>query len=105
MSGKLRGKVAIITGASAGIGRECALVLAREGAHIVITARREERLKALATEISALGSEAIIIVGDASQEDTAKRTVEAAQSLGRVDILVNNTGMGIYKNLVDTSAD
>jgi NADP-dependent 3-hydroxy acid dehydrogenase YdfG len=105
MSGKLTGKVAIITGASAGIGRECALALAREGAHIVITARREERLKALATEISALGSKAVIIVGDASQEDTAKRTVEAAQSLGRVDILINNTGMGIYKNLIDTSAD
>lgn len=105
MTKKLTGKVAIVTGASAGIGWESALELAKEGAHLVLTARREDRLKELAAKINALGSKALIVVGDAAQEETAIKTIEAAKSLGRIDILINNVGVGIYKNLVDTSAD
>lgn len=104
MTRKLIGKVAIVTGASAGIGWESALALAREGANLVVTARREERLKSLCEQITALGSKALMIVGDAAQEETAIKTIEAAKSLGSVDILINNVGVGIYKNLVDTSA-
>ena len=104
MPGKLTGKVAIVTGASAGIGRACALALAAEGAHVVITARREERLKALADEIGAMGTKAVIVAGDANDESTAEKVVETAMTeTGRIDILINNAGRGIYKNIADTS--
>jgi NADP-dependent 3-hydroxy acid dehydrogenase YdfG len=106
MAGKLAGKVAIITGASAGIGREAARALAAEGAQLVLTARREERLKELVAEINASGTKAVYVVGDAGQEETAKRTISAAiDNFGRIDILLNNAGMGIYKDLVDTSLE
>ncbi len=106
MPGKLTGKVAIVTGASAGIGRASALALAAEGAKVVITARRHERLEALATEINAMNTQAFIVAGDANDEETAKRCVETAlREAGTIDILINNTGMGNYKNLVDTSLE
>src|ERR1700761_7284411 len=103
MAGKLTGKVAIITGASAGIGWASAIALAEEGAHIVITARREDRLKQLVEAIRKAGGDATLVAGDAIEEDTAKRTVEAALKVtGKIDILLNNAGMGIYKQLADT---
>jgi NADP-dependent 3-hydroxy acid dehydrogenase YdfG len=106
MPGKLTGKVAIVTGASAGIGRASALALAAEGAKVVITARREDRLEALAAEINAMNTHAYIVAGDANDEATAKRCVETAlNEAGRIDILLNNTGMGNYKNLVDTTLE
>ena len=106
MPGKLSGKVAIVTGASAGIGRASALALAAEGAKVVITARRQERLEALASEISAMNTQAFIVAGDANDEATAKKCVETALSeAGRIDILLNNTGAGNYKHLVDTSLE
>ena len=106
MPGKLSGKVAIVTGASAGIGRASALALAAEGAKVVITARRQERLDALVAEIKAMNTQAFAVAGDANDEATAKRCVETAlNEAGRIDILLNNTGMGNYKNLVDTSLE
>ena len=106
MPGKLNGKVAVISGASAGIGRESARALAREGARLVLTARRHDRLEALAAEVRALGSEATIVAGDARQEETARKTIDAAvRSFGRIDILINNAGVGNYKKLIDTSAE
>jgi NADP-dependent 3-hydroxy acid dehydrogenase YdfG len=106
MAGKLSGKVAIVTGASAGIGRASALALAAEGAQIVLTARRANRLETLAAEIERLGSKAFIVAGDARDEETARQTVKTAvESGGRLDILINNAGIGIYKNLEETSAD
>jgi NADP-dependent 3-hydroxy acid dehydrogenase YdfG len=104
MAGKLDGKVVIITGASAGIGRASARALAREGARLVLTARRPERLDAIIQEARAVGSDGVAVVGDARDEQIAIRAVEAAKSkFGRVDILINNVGIGIYKQLVDTS--
>ncbi|MES2690088.1 MAG: SDR family NAD(P)-dependent oxidoreductase, partial [Bacteroidota bacterium] len=95
MPGKLTGKVAIVTGASAGIGRASALALAAEGAKIVITARRQERLDALASEINAMNTQAYSVAGDANDEATAKRCMETAlKEAGRIDILLNNAGMG-----------
>ncbi len=106
MAEKLAGKVAVITGASAGIGQACARALAAEGAHLVLTARREERLTALVDEGRAMGAEVIYIIGDAREENTARQTVDAAvKNFGCVDILINNVGVGNYKNLVDTSAE
>jgi 3-oxoacyl-[acyl-carrier protein] reductase len=84
----------------------CARALAAEGAHLVLTARREARLKSLIDEVKAMGGNAAFVVGDARKEDTARQTVaEAISKFGRLDILVNNVGVGNYKNLVDTSAE
>lgn len=106
MSNKLQGKVALITGASAGIGQACARALAGEGARLVLTARRQERLDDLKKETEKLGTEAVIVTGDAREEETAIKTVKAAtDAFGRIDILISNTGVGNYRNLVDTSAD
>ena len=106
MTAKLAGKVALITGASAGIGQACARHLAQEGAQLVLTARRQERLNQLIHEAEKLGTKAISVIGDAREENTAFEAVKAAtESFGRIDILINNTGVGNYKNLIDTSAD
>ena len=106
MTAKLAGKVALITGASAGIGQACARLLAQEGAQLVLTARRQERLNQLIHEAEKLGTKAISVIGDAREENTALEAVKAAtESFGRIDILINNTGVGNYKNLIDTSAD
>ena len=105
MSASLRGAVVLVTGASAGIGRACAIALAREGCDLVITARRPERLAALAREIEAAGGRVAIVMGDARNEDTAIQAVAAATAqFGRLDVLINNVDVGIYKNIVDTTA-
>ncbi len=105
MANKLLGKVALITGASAGIGRASARALAGEGASLVLTARRKERLEALQAEVEKLGGKAVIVLGDVREEATAVAAVKAAtDSFGRLDILINNTGVGNYKKLTDTSA-
>ncbi len=106
MTGKLKGKVVVITGASAGIGYAAAQALAAEGATLVLNARRKERLEKLVAESRARKLKAAYIVGDAGQEHIAKETIQLArEKFGRVDILINNVGVGIYKNLVDTSAE
>jgi NADP-dependent 3-hydroxy acid dehydrogenase YdfG len=105
MTNKLKGKVALITGASAGIGQACARALAGEGARLVLTARRQERLDTLKKEAESLGTNAVTVTGDAREEQTAIQTVKAAvDAFDRIDILINNTGTGNYKNLVETSA-
>ena len=105
MSNQLQGKIAIITGASAGIGQACARALASEGANLVLTARRQERLDQLKQETEAAGTKAVIVVGDAREEETAIKAVNAASNaFGRIDVLINSAGMGNYKNLVNTSA-
>lgn len=106
MANKLLGKVALITGASAGIGRASARALAGEGASLVLTARRQERLEALKAEVETLGGKAVFVLGDVREESTAIAAVKAAtDAFGRLDILINNTGVGNYKKLTDTSAD
>lgn len=106
MAGRLQDKVAVITGASAGIGQACARTMMREGASLVLTARRRDRLQGLEAEAKQLGQKAVLVAGDAREEQTARRTAEeAVRAFGRIDILINNAGVGNYKNLVDTSAD
>src|SRR6188472_721764 len=103
MGDKLQGKVAVVTGASAGIGLASARALAGEGANLVVTARRRERLEELAGELT---TNTAIVVGDAREEQTAIDTVAAAMDqFGRIDFLINNTGVGNYKNVADTSAE
>jgi 3-oxoacyl-[acyl-carrier protein] reductase len=105
MGNKLQGKVALITGASAGIGQACARALAGEGAQLVLTARRTDRLEKLKKEMETAANKVIIVTGDAREEETAVKTVKTAtDAFGRIDILINNTGVGNYKDLVNTSA-
>jgi len=86
----LSGKTALVTGASAGIGRGIALALAAEGVRLAVTARRRDRLQALEQEA---GAKLVVIECDFMQEDAPRRIAEAAlQGLGAVDILVNNAG-------------
>jgi 3-oxoacyl-[acyl-carrier protein] reductase len=105
MGSKLAGKTALITGASAGIGWASALALAGEGANLVVTARRQERLSELEAAVQKAGGKAVSLVGDAKDEETARRAVDlAVQTFGSLDFLINNVGVGNYKNIVDTSA-
>jgi NADP-dependent 3-hydroxy acid dehydrogenase YdfG len=106
MSQKLNGSVCLITGASAGIGEASAIALAKEGANLVLIARRKQRLDALVERIQSAGSRAVTVVGDVREEETAQHAVAAAkENFGTVHILINNAGMGNYKQLVDTSAE
>ena len=86
-------KVAIVTGASSGIGHATALLFAQEGAKVVANARRKHELDALVTRIRAAGGEAIAVVGDAQHEDVAKSLVATAVTrFGGLDVAFNNVG-------------
>ncbi len=90
----LTDQVAIITGASRGIGRCIALAMAEKGAKLVLSARSEDALLKLVDEIKATGGEAVAVVADvAKSEDADKLVAVANESFGRVDILVNNAGI------------
>lgn len=89
----LLGNVAIVTGASRGIGRAIAVRLAREGAHVVAVARDRALLEALAVEVRALGRQAVVCAADLRKPDAGAEVVAAAvAAFGAVDILVNNAG-------------
>jgi 3-oxoacyl-[acyl-carrier protein] reductase len=102
----LAGRVAIITGGSQGIGREIALLLAAEGADVVIAARRTEILDRTADELRALGRRAVAITADVATPDGPAAVAGAAfNEFGRVDILVNNAGKGYNKPIVELTDD
>ena len=91
---ELAGKIALVTGASQGIGRACALALAADGAAVALAARNEEKLRAVAQEITSAGGQADVFPLDLSDEASIKNGVKAVLAkLGRVDILVNNAGI------------
>jgi short-subunit dehydrogenase len=91
----IQGIRAVVTGASSGIGCQLALELARQGARLVLTARREQRLGQLVEEIRQLGQEAHAVVGDITDAQLRSDLLEAAQTyLGGLDLLVNNAGVG-----------
>ena len=90
----LTGRVALVTGASSGLGARFAKVLAAAGAAVVLCARRKDRLEALASEIEAAGGKALAVQMDATDADSMIAAVDAAEAaFGTVDILVNNAGM------------
>ncbi|MFE2725356.1 SDR family NAD(P)-dependent oxidoreductase [Kitasatospora sp. NPDC059327] len=112
----LSGKVVLITGASSGIGAAAARVFAREGATVVLTARREERLAALTAELRDKGVRAGYVVGDVSVAADAARAVDfAVAEYGRLDAAFNNAGIGgdrtplhlmtddVYDTVMDTN--
>lgn len=100
-------KVAIITGASSGIGRSAAQLFSRHGARLVITARRQSELDDLAGEIRADGGEAIAISGDIRSEDHVRAVTECAlQHFGRLDVALNNAGaVGAMSETPELSLD
>jgi NAD(P)-dependent dehydrogenase (short-subunit alcohol dehydrogenase family) len=90
---RLKDKIAIVTGASSGIGRETARLFAAEGAKLVVGARRKEELDRLVAEIEAAGGEAVALAGDVKSEDYAKKLVaRAVETFGGLDIAFNNAG-------------
>jgi 3-oxoacyl-[acyl-carrier protein] reductase len=90
----LSGRVAFITGASQGIGRTCAIRLAKEGATIAVAARNQEKLNELVSEITTAGGKAAAFALDVADEEQVKAVVKAAiAQFGKVDILVNNAGI------------
>jgi 3-oxoacyl-[acyl-carrier protein] reductase len=90
----LSGHVAFVTGASQGIGRACALVLAEAGAKVACAARSEDKLKSVVDEIIGKGGEAAAFKMDVANEDDVKNAIKAAiAQFGKVDILVNNAGI------------
>lgn len=94
----LQNRIAIVTGASRGIGEAIAEALAQEGCHVVLAARSEDRIRALAERLHAdYGVRTLAIKTDLSNEaDVASLVAQTESSFGGVDILVNNAGMGIY---------
>jgi len=90
----LHGRIALVTGASQGIGRACALRLARSGATIALAARNQQRLEQVGTEITAAGGQAAAFPMDVASEDNVKSAIKAVVArFGKIDILVNNAGI------------
>jgi NAD(P)-dependent dehydrogenase (short-subunit alcohol dehydrogenase family) len=89
----LADKVAIVTGASSGIGRAAAMLFAREGAKVVVTARRQGELDTLVLEIERIGGRAVAVAGDVRREELAQSLVETAVGrFGGLDVAFNNAG-------------
>lgn len=98
------GKRCIVTGASSGLGRQFALTLAREGAHVALAARRIEILEELALEITSWGGVAVAVPLDVKEHDSVVAAIgTTTEALGGVDVLVNNSGVVTHKPLLKHS--
>ncbi len=94
MSENIEGKVVVITGASSGLGEATARLLSAQGASVVLGARRVERLRSLADELTGRGGKAMAVATDDTDRGQVKGLVDAAvQAYGRVDVLINNAGL------------
>ena len=106
MTEDIAGKVAIITGASSGLGEATARHLAAQGAHVTLGARRKDRLEALASEIRNGGGKAEMFVTDVSRrEDVEALDKGTVGAFGRVDVLVNNAGIMLLSLLDKRKVD
>ena len=98
----VEGQVALVTGASSGLGRQFALTLARGGAKVALAARRTDRLKSLADEIFDFDGRALPVALDVTDEGSVQAAVEATETeLGPISILVNNSGVAVVKPALD----
>ena len=94
MGNNIAGKVVVVTGASSGLGEATARHLSAEGAAVVLGARRVDRLKSLAGELTARGGKALAITTDVTNADQMKTLVDTAvRSYGRIDVMINNAGL------------
>lgn len=102
MADRLDGTVALVTGASSGIGEATARELAQQGAAVAVVARRKDRLDLLASEISSMGGRALVIEADVTTEEQARGAVESTvRELGRLDTVINNAGVMLLGPIVD----
>ena len=106
MAKRLEGTVALVTGASSGIGEATARALAAEGAKVALAARRRERLVRLAQEITGQGGRALVLESDVTEQQQAQAAVEqTVAGLGRLDIVINNAGVMLLGPAVDAPLD
>jgi 3-oxoacyl-[acyl-carrier protein] reductase len=102
----LKGQVALVTGASRGIGRCISLALARAGTHVILTARNVERLQRVEKEVLKAGGRATVAPADISQENEVHALFDLVKDrVKKLDILVNNAAIGLYGDLVDFSME
>jgi len=102
----LSGRVALVTGASSGLGTQFAKTLAKAGAGVVLAGRRVDRLKALRAEIEADGGDAHVVTLDVTDHDSIKAAVAHAETeMGTLDILINNSGVSTTQKLTDVSPE
>lgn len=102
----LNGRIALITGGSRGLGKSMALALSDAGAHVALVARDEQKLEAAAAEIRQRGGKADIFRADVSKEgDVAELEKAVAARLGKIQILINNAGVNVRKNITDFTLD
>jgi NADP-dependent 3-hydroxy acid dehydrogenase YdfG len=94
MSNNIEGKVVVITGASSGLGEATAKALSAQGASVVLGARRQDRIQALARELTSRGGKAIAVPTDVAHREQVKNLVDAAvQAYARIDVMINNAGL------------
>jgi meso-butanediol dehydrogenase / (S,S)-butanediol dehydrogenase / diacetyl reductase len=102
----LENKVALVTGAGQGIGRAIALRLANEGARVAIVDLKEDKMQAVADEVKAAGSKAVIFKADVTDRDNVFAAVDYAEKeLGGFDIMVNNAGIASIQSIADITPD
>jgi NAD(P)-dependent dehydrogenase (short-subunit alcohol dehydrogenase family) len=102
----LKGRNALITGASKGLGRAMAVALAQNGAHLVLVARSRDKLENVAKEVEAAGSTAEIFDADiANEAQVLQLEKDVAAKVGKIQILVNNAGTNLRKNITDFTLD
>ncbi|MEN7536459.1 SDR family oxidoreductase [Aurantiacibacter flavus] len=102
----LAGRVAVVTGASSGIGEACAIEFVNRGAKVVLAARRIERLEGLVAKIEAMGGEALAIATDVTDEDAVRNLfAQAVAKFGTVDVLINNAGIAENTPVHETSLE
>jgi NAD(P)-dependent dehydrogenase (short-subunit alcohol dehydrogenase family) len=106
MRTQFEGQIALITGASSGIGAALAREFARQGAHTVLVARRIERINALAEELTASGPRSLALAGDVTSEGDMERAVELAKKeFGKLDVVVPNAGFSVSGRLLDLTLE
>ena len=102
----LTGKIALVTGASSGIGRASAIALASQGASVAIAARRVEKLQELKKEIEEKGGKALVVPMDVTKEEEILAGIRLiVQTFGRLDILVNNAGIGVLSPALELKSE